>query len=76
MTSRVTNRVGEYQDRRAVALDFAEATHDECIAARLSRVHGDCATGYKCVLVRRALSQFARREADRNAALTNGGTAQ
>lgn len=64
--NRVTNNIQRYQDKRATALDLMEHVHDKAAETRLRDRHGSCATGYKAFLVRRTLSQFAIREADRN----------
>lgn len=65
--SRTTNRIREYQQRRAAALHLEEHTHDVLIETRLKTRHGQHATGYKALLIRRALSQLAARTA------SNGG---
>ena len=66
--SRVTNRVSEYQARRAIALDHQEHAHDVLIEARLRANHGHHATGYKALLVRRTLTRLITRTS------RNGGT--
>lgn len=65
---RVTNRVREYEQRRAIALDGQQRAHDLLIEQRLKRNHGDTITGYPAFLIRRALTQLATRTA------SNGGT--
>lgn len=64
---RTTNRISEYQARRAVALHHEETAHDVLIEARLRQRHGHHATGFKALLIRRALTQLATRTA------SNGG---
>jgi len=67
--SRVTNRVSEYQARRAIALDHQEHAHDVLIETHLKQRHGHTATGYKAFLVRRALSALATRTANAGGAV-------
>lgn len=61
--SRVTNRIGDYERRRAVALDGNQRAHDLLLEARLRNRHGHTATGYRAFLIRRALTQLATRTA-------------
>ena len=65
---RTTNRIREYQARRAIALNHAELEHDVLIEARLKQRHGHTATGYKALLVRRTLTRLITRTS------RNGGT--
>ena len=65
--SRTTNNIQQYQDKRVVALDGQQQAHDLLIEARLKTQHGHVATGWKALLIRRALTQLATRTA------SNGG---
>jgi len=67
--SRTTNRIHEYQQRRAAALDHQEHKHDVLIETRLKTQHGQHATGYKALLVRRTLSALATRTANAGGAV-------
>lgn len=69
MTPRTTDRITEYQNRRAIALNYQEKTHDLLIEAHLKKTHGQHATGYKALLVRRTLTQLAFRTADNQGAI-------
>lgn len=66
---RVTNRIREYEERRAIALDGQQRAHDLLIEQRLKRHHGDTITGYPAFLIRRALTQLATRTADNQGAI-------
>lgn len=66
---RVTNRVREYEARRAIALNYEEKLHDLLTEKRLRDYHGRTATGFKAALVRRTLTQLALRSADEQGAI-------
>lgn len=68
MVSRFTDRTAAYRARRAVALDFQEHVHDRLIEARFRARHGHTVGGWKGGLVRKVLTDFAVRDAERNAA--------
>lgn len=65
--SRTTNNIDQYNRKRAIALDGQQQAHDLLIEARLKAQHGHIATGWKALLIRRALTQLATRTA------SNGG---
>lgn len=66
--SRFTDRTAEYRARRAVALGLEEHVHDQLIEARFRAMHGHTAGGWIGGLVRKVLTDFAVRDAERNAA--------
>lgn len=66
--TRFTDRTAAYRQRRAVALDYQEHVHDRLSEQRLRARHGQCGTGWKAHLVRKTLTDFAVRDAERNAA--------
>lgn len=68
MSRRFVDRTTEYEQRRAVALDFQEHVHDRLIEARFRERHGHTVGGWKAGLVRKVLTDFAVRDAERNAA--------
>lgn len=66
MSRRFVDRTTEYEQRRARALDFEERTHDLAIEKRFRAMHGHTTGGFKAHLVRKVLTDFAIRDAERN----------
>lgn len=65
--SRFVDRTEAYRARRARALDFEERTHDLAIEKRFRAMHGHTVGGWIGGLVRKVLTDFAIRDAERNA---------